>query len=237
MKKIFILTATLMLALGTMAQVETTNVQIGAITAPAFTTSIQKDYKMVQRAMNQRLKEAGLKTKSSEGYVACLDQLCAEIATDPINLYTKVEKDGKSARVTVCAIPTNLANASDMQNQVRAFLEGFVNYVKKVEAQENMANEQDNLKKAKKKEESAASEVAKIEKAIKDYQDDIAGKQKDIEKFNEKIAECQKDIKKLQENIDKSREKKADAEKKLEEARSATAAVEKEVEKYRSLSE
>lgn len=238
-KKLFIASLSFMLFFGAKAQyVQNTNVQIGSINAPAFKVEIQQDAKQVQRAMDKRLKEADLKTKKTEGFIAALEQLVAEISVDPINLYTKVEKDGKTAVVTVCVIPTNLSgDNSSLQNGTRNFLENFVKYAKKVEAQENMENEKENLKKAQKKQESAASDVKKIEKAIKDYQDDIVDKQKDIEKYRSKIADCEKDIKKLQDEISKSQQKKTDADKKLEEAKSKVNEVEKEVERYRSLAE
>lgn len=228
-----------MLFMGVKAQyVQNTNVQIGSLNAPAFKVDIAQDAKQVQRAMDKRLKEAGLKTKKSEGFIAALEQLFSEISVDPINLYTKVEKDGKNAVVTVCVIPTNLSgDNSSLQNNTRNFLDGFVKYAKKIEAQENMEEEMDNLKKAKKKQESAASDVAKIEKAIKECKEDIADKQKDIEKYRNKISECENDIKKLQDEISKNQQKKSDAEKKLNEAKSKVSEVEKEVEKYRGLSE
>lgn len=239
-KKVLLFSAMLALFVGVKAQdVQATSAQVGPVTAPAYTVTINKDDKLVQNAMNQRLKEADLKTKKSEGYVACIDQLFAEIATVPINFYTKVERESKNKTVvTVCVIPTDLTiDRETLQANTKQFLEGFVKYVNRYEARGNMEEQQENLKKAQKKVESAESDVKKIEGKIKDYQDDIAGKQKDIEKYREKIAECEKDIKKLQENIEKQQSKKADAEKEVEKARENVDAVLKEVEKYRSLSE
>jgi chromosome segregation ATPase len=240
MKKMLFFSAALLLFVGVNGQsAQTTSVQVGPVTAPAFTITINKDVKLVQNAMNQRLKEADLKTKKSEGYVACLDQLFAEIATVPINLYTKVEKESKGvAVVTVCVIPTDLTvDRETIQNNTRSFIEGFVKYVNRHEARENMEQQMENQKKAQKKVESAVSDVAKIEKNIKGYQEDIADKQKDIEKYREKIADCEKDIQKLQENIKKSEQKKADAEKEVEKARENLNEVTKEVDKYRQLAE
>lgn len=239
-KKLLLFSATLMLFAGVRGQnAQLTSVQVGPVTAPAFTITLNKDVKLVQNAMNQRLKEADLKTKKSEGYVACLDQLFAEIATVPINLYTKVDKESKGTSVvTVCVIPTDLTvDREVIQGNTRMFLEGFVKYVDRFEARGNMEEQQENLKKAQKKLESATSDVAKIEKNIKGYQEDIADKQKDIQKYREKIAECEKDIKKLEENISKSQSKKADAEKEVEKAQENVNSVMNEVEKYRNLSE
>ncbi len=240
MKRILTLTAALLLAAGAMAQnVMPTEAKIGTVTAPAFTVTIQKSEKLVQEAMNKRLKEAGLKAKNDNGYVAAIDQLFAEIATVPINLYTKVEKESKNSTVVVvCVIPTNFSSdQTDMQANARRFLEGFAAYVDKHEASLNMAAEKDNLKKATKVHASAVSAVEKIDKSIQSDREKIASKQKEIEKYNQKIKECQEDIKKLEASIAKSQSKRADAEKDVNAAQENVKAVEGEVEKYRSLSE
>lgn len=239
-KKLLLFSAALVLFAGVKGQeVQATSAQVGPVTAPAYTMTINKDEKLVQNAMNQRLKEADLKVGKSEGYVACIDQLFAEIATVPINLYTKVEKESKGVtKVTVCVIPTDLTiDREALQANTKTFLEGFVKYVNRHEARQNMEEQMENLKKAQKKVESAESDVKKIEGKIKDLQDDIADKQKDIAKYREKIAECEKDIKKLQDNIEKQQSKKSDAEKEVQKARENESAVMKEVEKYKSLSE
>ena len=169
MKKLLLLPAMLMAFTMVMAQnIEAKSVQVGTVTAPGFSVTIQKKTDLVQDAMNKRLKDAGLKTKKSEGFIAALDQLFAEIATDPINLYTKVEKDSKnSATVTVCVIPTDLtADRETMQANVRRFVEGLVQYVNKYEAQNNMEAEQGNLKKAQKSQSKAVAAVEKLDKNI-----------------------------------------------------------------------
>ncbi|MBR1550237.1 MAG: hypothetical protein IJ634_06330 [Bacteroidales bacterium] len=240
MKKLFLLPAMLMAFTMVMAQnIETQSVQVGTVTAPGFSVTIQKKTDLVENAMTKRLKDAGLKTKKSEGFVAALDQLFAEIATDPINLYTKVEKESKnSARVTACVIPTDLtADRETMQANLRRFVEGFVQYVNKYEAQNNMEAEQDNLKKAEKSQAKAVAAVEKLDKNIQKNKEKIADKKKDIENYNQKIKDCQEDIKKLEAEIAKDQQKKTEAQKDVEKANDNVKSVQGEVEKYRQQAE
>lgn len=240
MKKLMLLPAMLMAFAVAVAQnVETQSVQVGTVTAPGFSVTLQKKVDLVQDAMNKRLKEAGLKTKKSEGFVAALDQLFAEIATDPINLYTKVEKQSKNATVvTVCVIPTDLtADRETMQANLRRFVEGFAQYVDKFEAQNNMAAEQDNLKKAEKNQAKAVAAVEKLDKNIQKNKEKIAEKKKKIEEYNQKIKECQEDIKKLESEIAKDQDKKGSAQKDVEKANDNVRSVQGEVEKYRQQAE
>ena len=75
MKKLLLLPAMLMAFSMVMAQnIETKSVQVGTVTAPGFSVTIQKKADLVQDAMNKRLKDADLKTKKSEGFIAVLDQ-------------------------------------------------------------------------------------------------------------------------------------------------------------------
>ena len=223
MKKLILLPA-LLLAFGSAfaQKVESKNVQIGSITPQGFTVTIEKNVDLVKDAMEQRLDDAKLKTKKSEGFVVAFGQRFSEIDPEPINFYTKVEKAGKNkTQVTVCAIPTDLsADQKELQNNLHNFLSNFVQYVNKFEARNNMEVEQGNLKKAQKKHASAVSVV-----------------EKDIEKYKQKIIECQEDIKKLEANITKSQEKKKDAQKDVEDANDNVRNVQGEVEKYRTLSE
>ena len=240
MKKLLLLPAMLMAFSALMAQnIEQKSVQVGTVTAPGYSVTIQKKADLVQDAMNKRLKDADLKTKKSEGFIAVLDQLFAEISTDPINLYTKVEKESKSsATVTVCVIPTDLtADRETMQANVRRFVEGFVQYVTKFEAQNNMEAEQSNLKKAEKSQAKAVAAVEKLDKNIQKNKEKIADKKKDIEKYNQKIKECQEDIKKLEAEIVKDQEKKGAAQKDVEKANDNVRSVQGEVEKYRQQAE
>lgn len=240
MKKLLVLPALLLAFATAMGQdVKSKSVQVGTITAPGFTVTIQKNIDLVEDAMEQRLDEANLKTKKVEGFVAALDQLFAEIDSDPINFYMKLEKDGRQkTEVIVCVIPTDLtADRKKMQENLRNFLQDFVQYVTKFEARNNMEAEQDNLKKAQKKHATAIGAVEKLDKNIQKDQDKIAEKKKEIEKYKAKIAELQEDIKKLEASVAKSQDKKVDAQKNVEDAHSNVKSVQGEVEKYRSLSE
>ena len=140
--------------------------------------------------------------------------------------------------MTVCVIPTDLtADREVMQGNLRAFLQNLVQYVNRFEAKNNMEAEQDNLKKAQKKQASAVGAVEKLDKNIAKNKEKIAGKRKDIEKYKEKIKECEEDIKKLEADIAKDQDKKSDAQKTVEQANENVKSAEGEVEKYRQQAE
>lgn len=242
-KKVIVLALAAFIGTSLMAQtVQETTTMVGEKTVTAYTVSLQKDVKMVQEAMNQRLKDAKLKTKKSEGFIAALDQVFTDISQNSLSLYTKVEEQGKRkdkvAVVTVCAISNDLTISQNAINSnVRNFVQNFVQYINKYEASQQMEAEQANLKKAEKAAGKAAAAVTDLENDITKAQKKIEDRRKDIEKYQQKIADCEKEIADLQKSIKKNTGKKAEAERKAEEANQNVKAVEGEVEKYRQLSE
>lgn len=242
-KKVIALALAAFMGVNLMAQsVLETTAMVGEKTVTAYTISMQKDVKIVQEAMNQRLKDAKLKTKKSEGYIAALDQVFGEISQTSMSLYTKVEEQGKRkdkvAVVTVCAISNDLTiSQSAINSNVRNFVQDFAQYVNKYEANQNMQAEQANLKKAEKAADKAAAVVMGLDKDITKAQKKIEDKRKEIEKLQQKIADCEKEIADLEKSIEKNTGKKADAEKKANDAQQNVRAAEGEVEKYRQMSE
>ncbi len=242
-KKVIVLALAAFIGTSLMAQtVQETTTMVGEKTVTAYTVSLQKDVKMVQEAMNQRLKDAKLKTKKSEGFIAALDQVFTDISQNSLSLYTKVEEQGKRKDkvtvVTVCAISNDLTiSQSAINSNVRNFVQNFVQYVNKYEASQQMEAEQANLKKAEKAAGKAAAAVTDLENDITKAQKKIEDRRKDIEKYQQKIADCEKEIADLQKSIEKNTGKKAEAERKAEEANQNVKAAESEVEKYRQLSE
>lgn len=236
MKKVFALVAAVMLCVAVNAQVvQETTATVGEMKVLACTMSFTQNAKMVQNAVNQRLKDSKLKTKNSEGYLAVQDQVVPEISTSPVNVYTKVEEQGKKKNritvLTVCATSADQTlDPAVIRNNVRTWMEGFPAYLAKFEAGQSMEAEQANLKKAEKAAASAASELSSLEKDIASDQKKIADKQNEIKKLNE-------EIKKLEANIQKNTAKKAEAEHKVSDANQNVKAVQKEVDRYRQLSE
>ena len=243
MKKTIIITLAAMISLGLQAQgVMETVANVANLSVPAYSLTLDKDVKLVQNAMNQRLKDANLKTKNTEGYVAVIQQMVESISPATINLYTKVEEQGKKKDrvtvVTVCAVSNDLtADQNVLKNNVRTWLEEFKTYLNKYEARLQMEAEMENLKKAEKIQKNALSDLNSLEKSIASDKDKIESKKAEIEKLKKKIADCQDDIKGLQSNIEKNTSKKADAQKKVDEANRGVSAAQSEVEKYRRLAE
>lgn len=240
MKKLFFLAIAAILAVSLNAQeVTETTVAIGNLNVPAYTLTLQKDKKVVQNALEQRLKDAKLKTKKSEGFEASLGAIFSEIAPMPINLYTKVDGNSKTSTVTVCAMSTDLsANQQTINTNVVNFLNNFNHYLIKREAAEQLGIAQNNLKKAQKDQKNAASELAKLEKSTKKSRKKIDKLEVNIRKWEKDIANAEKEMKKLNTDIEKATNGKLpEAEKKVQNADKAVIEAQAIVEKWRQLAQ
>lgn len=239
MKKVFSLALAVLMTLGLAAQsVNESVAAIGDLSVPACNISLQKDVKVVKAAMEQYLKENGLKVKSQQGYQAALNQVIPTISQGEISLYTKVEKQKKNALVTVAVIGNDLTiDQSDLRDNAKSWLNGFVQYIARYEASQSMNAEQKNLDKANKEAAKASKNLAAIEKAIANDQKKIESKKADNAKLKEKIQKNEQEIKNLQSDIEKQNKKKADAQDKVKAANQNVNEVQGEVDRYRQMAQ
>ena len=239
MKKVLSLTLAVLMTLGLAAQsVNESVAAIGDLSVPACNISLQKDVKVVKAAMDQYLKENGLKVKSQQGYQAALNQVIPTISQGEISLYTKVEKQKKNALVTVAVIGNDLTiDQADLRDNAKSWLNGFVQYIARYEASQSMNAEQKNLDKANKEAAKASKNLAAIEKAIANDQKKIESKKADNAKLKEKIQKNEQEIKNLQSDIEKQNKKKADAQDKVKAANQNVNEVQGEVDRYRQMAQ
>lgn len=240
MKKLFVLAiAALMVASLNAQEIREATVAIGSLNAPAYTLTLQKDKKVVQKALEQRLKDAKLKTKKSEGFEACLGVVFNEIAPTPINLYTKVDGNSKSSVVTVCAMSTDLsANQQTINARVVNFLNSFTQYLTKREAAEQLVVAQSALKKAQKEQKDASSDLAKLEKSAEKSRKKIEALDKNIKKWQQSITDAEKDIQKYNHDIEKATNGKLpDAQKRVQDANKAVDEAQSTVDKWQKLAQ
>lgn len=220
-------------------EIKDTVVNVGAQSAPGYIATLSQEMNTVRDVMKKRMKDAGLKTTNSEGYTACLGQIVNDIATVPINLYVKVEEQGrksdKTTVVTICAMPMNIADKVDNMNTfVRRYLENLIRDAEHQEALDQLNEEEKNLKKAEKEYNKAVSELESTNKSIKSSQDKIVSNKKNIEKLNDKIKEYEEDNKKLESAIEKDNDRKSDAEKRVSETQGNLKEIEAKVNQMRA---
>ena len=239
MKKVFTFAVAALMTLGLAAQsVNESVAAIGDLSVPACNVTLKKDAKVTKAAMDQYLKENGLKTKSQQGYEAAINQVIPTISQGEVSLYTKVEKKKKESVVIVAVIGNDLTiDQADLRDNAKSWLDGFVQYISRYEASQSMNAEQKNLDKANKVANKASKNLAAIEKAIANDNKKIEAKKADNAKLKDKIQKNEQDIKELQNDIEKQNKKRAEAKEKVDAANQNVKATQGEVDRYRQLAE
>lgn len=243
MKKLFTIVGCLFAFTMVFAQtVRDTVAKVGVVSTQAYTVSVERNVDLVEGAVKKKLKDASLKVKTTEGYIASLEQVFTLLSSEPVNLYFKVEEKGrrnnKVSVITAFAIYTNLnTDPVALHENVKVLLIDMVNYIDKYEAYTIMVEKQNLLKKAEKIWSQAVSSKNIIEKSIDSDKQKIESKQNDIESLRQKIAECEKSIAEYRSRIDENTQKLSEANRKVAEAESEAKDIEAEVEKYRQLSQ
>lgn len=234
------------MVMGIKAQVvNETTAQYKDYTVPAVTVTVKQDKDLAADAVIQRLKDAGLKTSKSSGFIVAENQLFTEIFSQPIDFFAKVDEQGKKKeRVTVITFfaksPNLTISQRELNANVRRFAETFPPFVDRYEASQRVNQESKNLNKAQKAQSKAVSSLAAIESDITSDQEkiakkeaEIAKKEAEIQKIQQKIEELRADIDKLNANINKNSQKKSEAQSKVNEANQNVQSVEGELNKYR----
>lgn len=236
MKKIMIAAMAMLLSTGAFAQsVIETVAQVGMLTVPAQQMSIDKDAKLAEGAMRARLKEAGLKVRNNEGWIAAVEQVFEQVSPSPISFFAKIETEGRKSNkmtvITICAVPTDLTqNQAVLSAALRAYLESFPQYIDRYQAQLDLEAQEGNLKKAEKAAEKATAAVASIDK-------DIAAMQAKIDAKRQEISKLQSEIADLEKKIEKAGGKKSEAQRKASDADQNVKAAQNEVDRYRQMAQ
>lgn len=222
--------------------IQDTVAKVGVVSTQAYSMTIDRDADLVEGAVKKRLKDVGLKVKNTDGYVASLEQVFADLSGEMVNFYVKVEEKGrrnnKYSVVTAFAMHSNLNTDPEALHQnVKAFLIDFVGYIDKYQSYLKMVDKQDELSKAERVWNQAVSDKTSIEKAIASDKQKIESKQEDIESLRRKIAECEKSINEYRVNIENNSRKLSEADKNVYDAEAKARAIEAEVEKFRQLSQ
>ena len=240
-KKVVFLTVAILLTGALKAQsIQDTVVRIGVQTVPGFYATISQDVKSAQEALKQKMKAAKLKTTNSEGYTASLGQVVPDLATVPVNLYVKIEEQGrrseKATAITICAMPMNIADkVPDLNNYVRRYLEDLMKQTSRAEASEQLAASEKALKKAQKDYDNAVADLNKLDKELNKNSDKIASNQKEIEKLQAKLKSLEEDNAKMQKTLDKSDEQKAKLQKTIDESNQELQKAQGEVDKWKGM--
>lgn len=158
------------------------------------------DSKIVSSALADKLKEAGIKTKSSKGFVTASGVKLVDISPELMDYYFKVESIDKKRSVLYLAISKGYSNFIDPAvnqyawDNAKTFLEGMVAYAARYQLQadaktmeKTVSTAQKNYDKSVKDYKKQEDALAKSRKSMEDAQGELTNKKADLETLRQKI--------------------------------------------------
>jgi hypothetical protein len=208
MKKIvttLLVSAALMTAANTRAQnvnVHESTISFGKTSQSAVIGEYDAPASVVEEALKLHMEKAGLdKRKSEKGFMAFKGAAWNEVSADKADVYLKVEGKGNKSTISVLYSKgyDNFVTASsnpETVNAIKSFLTNFVADLKKYQLMQDIAHQEDALKKAEKAYASSvtdgkslADDKVKIEKKIADNTNEQGDKQKAVDAEKKKLED------------------------------------------------
>lgn len=199
MKKQFILFALAIVAAFTArAQAREDRLEISEASRAVLSLEVNYSSKTVSDALDQKLKDAGVKTKSSKGLTIAEGARFLEISPENLDYYFKVEsaKD-KSKSIVYVGFSKGYTNfitpESDSKTweTAKTFLSNLVNYIDQFQLGLDIAAQDKVVKEAEKMVEKSIKEGEDLAKKLEENKKDQEAKKADLEKQRGALATLQ----------------------------------------------
>lgn len=171
--------------------------RVEILDASRLVLSIELAYpsKTIEAALDQRLKDDKIKTKSSKGFTLAEGAKLLAITPDLMDYYFKVESKDKEKAVLYVGISKGNTNfiTGDTDGKIwdggKAFLNQFVTYVYQYKLGLDISAQEKVVKDAEKALEKAVKEGEDLTKKLEDNKKDQENKKADLEKQNALLSD------------------------------------------------
>jgi hypothetical protein len=178
-------------------QAKEASVMIDKENRHAVMITVDQPEKNTREALQQRLERSGLKEKSRNGSTKYLGVTLSEISADKVDLYTKVEPGPNNSSVVYMAVSrgynnfTNGAADSSITQNVKTFLESFIQDANNHSADMGITNQ--------------LNDISKDEKNYQNLLDEQTDLQKKRSNIDNRLSAIQAELNTRKEDLDKKK--------------------------------
>jgi hypothetical protein len=178
-------------------QAKEASVMIDKENRHAVMITVDQPEKNTREALQQRLERSGLKEKSRNGSTKYLGVTLSEISADKVDLYTKVEPGPNNSSVVYMAVSrgynnfTNGAADSSITQNVKTFLESFIQDANNHSADMGITNQ--------------LNDISKDEKNYQNLLDEQTDLQKKRSNIDNRLSAIQTELNTRKEELDKKK--------------------------------
>jgi hypothetical protein len=190
MKQVFFIMFSCCLFTGAFAQTRPATTEYQKITRPALVNEVPFSAKTVENAIEDSFLKLGYKSSSSKGFTVFKGVHLKELGPDPLDLYFMVDKkskrDKENSIVTMMISKGFDAFINDSSDAVtfgnaKNYLDSLRNTVASYDLEQQISAQEDEVKKADKKNSNLSDEGKDLEKKKRKLENDIKDNFKDQE--------------------------------------------------------
>ena len=191
------------------AQATVTSTLIEKENRNAVMIQIDQPVDITTSALEQRLKHSGLSGKTHNDVTSYKAVTLSEIATEKVDIYTKVEKDEKkNSSIVYMAVSkgydnfTSAESDSTITEHVKTFLNSFVKDVNAYSLDLMITSQMNEVSSAEKEYEHLLSDQKDLEKKKADIESSIIDKEKEIKEKKDELERKKESLEELKRKRD-----------------------------------
>jgi hypothetical protein len=198
MKKLIFLIGFIVIGVMAYSQAVETKSKFDKKEVSAASIEIDAEQGLMEKVIEEDMKTRGFgKAKSSKGYNQYAGINFNDISVDKIDMYIKSERKSKKEKSkTVVNILVSkgydnfVSGAADanIMKAMQEYLNGLVPKAEKALLENQIAEQEDGVKKAEKKAANLEDDLSDLEKKKRKIEEDIADKKKEIERQKDEVA-------------------------------------------------
>ena len=194
MKTLILIISVLFATIANAQDIKEVSTKYNRVAVPGVEATYKYSKDVVEKALNNYLENTLKKSKSSKGYNAYENVTWIQVSDQPLSAFTKVEGGKNSATITMListptmAFYSSLGN-SDYINNLRTFLGGFESEIAKVQKEQDISLQSDEVKKIEDKITKNQKDASKLQSEKEKIEKEIANNAKDLEDLNKKLQE------------------------------------------------
>lgn len=194
MKKLILIISVLFATIANAQDIKEVSTKYNRVAVPGVEASFKYSKDVVETALNNYLEKTLKKSKSSKGYNIYENVSWTEVSDPPLSAFTKVDGDKNASTVTMListptmAFYSSLSNSNYMDN-LKSFLSKFESEIAKVQKEQDIAAQMDEVKKIEDKISRNQKDASKLQSEKEKIEKDIINNAKDLEDLNKKLQE------------------------------------------------
>lgn len=183
-KLLFSFLFTVLINISSLAQARYVFIEFKDVQRPSVVHEFSFPEKTVARAIDEKMQKLGYKGKESKGFIVYNGVTLSELGSQPLDMYFKINGKRENTTVNLMLSKGNENFVSELDdastiNRAKSFMDSLAAGIEAYDLEQQIANQENDLKKAEKKYEKLVNDADDLQKAKKRIENNIEENLKD----------------------------------------------------------